>query len=44
MDDDALVVLLPCGHMCTCVNCAPAMRKCPICREFVKGTVKAILS
>ncbi|XP_061183971.1 putative inhibitor of apoptosis [Saccostrea echinata] len=44
LDEDATVVFLPCGHMCTCVNCAPAMRKCPICRSFVKGTVKAILS
>lgn len=43
-DDNATTVFLPCGHMCTCVDCAPAMVKCPICQTFVKGTVKAILS
>ncbi|KAK3099246.1 hypothetical protein FSP39_001508 [Pinctada imbricata] len=44
MDDPISIVFLPCGHMVTCGNCAPAMRKCPLCRRFIKGTVKAILS
>ncbi|KAK3100663.1 hypothetical protein FSP39_023359 [Pinctada imbricata] len=44
MDEDISIVFLPCGHMVTCVNCAPAVRKCPLCRRFIKGTVKAILS
>ncbi|KAK3100519.1 hypothetical protein FSP39_021218 [Pinctada imbricata] len=44
MDENIAIVFLPCGHMVTCVNCAPAVRKCPLCRRLIKGTVKAILS
>ncbi|WAR09012.1 BIR7B-like protein [Mya arenaria] len=43
LDLDASVVFLPCGHMVTCEECAPAMRKCPICRSNIRGTVKAFL-
>ena len=28
-------VLLECGHMCTCTNCAKKLSECPICRENV---------
>lgn len=28
-------VLLECGHMCTCTNCAKKLNECPICREHV---------
>eukprot|EP00105_Crassostrea_gigas_P019079 XP_011437418.1 PREDICTED: putative inhibitor of apoptosis [Crassostrea gigas] len=34
------IAFLPCGHLVCCEDCATAMRKCPICREFVKSTVK----
>ncbi|KAJ8311141.1 hypothetical protein KUTeg_011305 [Tegillarca granosa] len=44
LDEDVSIVFLPCGHMATCASCAPALRKCPICRQFIKGTVKAIIS
>nr|XP_022293847.1 baculoviral IAP repeat-containing protein 7-A-like [Crassostrea virginica]XP_022293848.1 baculoviral IAP repeat-containing protein 7-A-like [Crassostrea virginica] len=40
MEEDVSIAFLPCGHLCCCVHCAPAMRKCPICRSFIKGTVK----
>ncbi|XP_062596293.1 baculoviral IAP repeat-containing protein 7-like [Saccostrea cucullata] len=40
MEEDVSIAFLPCGHLCCCSHCAPAMRKCPICRAFVKGTVK----
>ncbi|KAK3097746.1 hypothetical protein FSP39_012736 [Pinctada imbricata] len=43
MDKNVEVAFLPCGHLACCRECAPAMRKCPICREFVKGTVKTYL-
>lgn len=37
------IVFLPCGHFCTCVDCANAVKKCPICRQFIKGTVKTYI-
>ncbi|KAL3882527.1 hypothetical protein ACJMK2_028863 [Sinanodonta woodiana] len=40
LDNTSSVVFLPCGHLVTCPECAPAMRKCPICRVLIKGTVK----
>ncbi|XP_062574345.1 baculoviral IAP repeat-containing protein 3-like [Saccostrea cucullata] len=40
LENEASIAMLPCGHLCCCPDCAPAMRKCPICRQFVKGTVK----
>ncbi|XP_056015256.1 uncharacterized protein LOC125677307 [Ostrea edulis] len=43
MEKNVSIAFLPCGHLACCVDCAPAMRKCPICREFVRGTVKTFL-
>ncbi|KAK3577780.1 hypothetical protein CHS0354_010981 [Potamilus streckersoni] len=40
LENTSCVVFLPCGHLVTCSDCAPAMRKCPICRTLIKGTVK----
>uniref|UniRef100_A0A8W8JKX1 RING-type domain-containing protein n=1 Tax=Magallana gigas TaxID=29159 RepID=A0A8W8JKX1_MAGGI len=34
------IAFLPCGHLVCCEDCATAMRKCPICRELVRSTVK----
>lgn len=43
LDKDASMVYLPCGHMVTCQDCAPTIRKCCICRKMILGTVKAYL-
>ena len=43
LDNDACMVYLPCGHMVTCQDCAPTIRKCCICRKLIQGTVKAYL-
>lgn len=43
LDLDATIAFLPCGHIVCCHECAPAMRKCPLCRVFIKGTVKTYL-
>lgn len=40
VEEKVSIVFLPCGHLTCCEECAPAMRRCPICREFVRGTVK----
>ena len=39
-ENPVAVAFLPCGHLVCCLDCAPAMRKCPICHELVKGTIK----
>ncbi|XP_076445103.1 uncharacterized protein LOC143283006 isoform X2 [Babylonia areolata] len=33
------VLFLPCGHLVACAQCAPALRRCAICRHDVKGYV-----
>ncbi|XP_052060991.1 baculoviral IAP repeat-containing protein 7-B-like [Mytilus californianus] len=43
LDEPIAIVFLPCGHLAACITCAPALRRCPICRTFIKGTVKAIM-
>ncbi|KAI0221800.1 Baculoviral IAP repeat-containing protein 2, partial [Lamellibrachia satsuma] len=44
MDDEANVLFLPCGHLCSCARCAPALRNCAICRALIRGTVRVFLS
>ncbi|KAK2182415.1 hypothetical protein NP493_354g00014 [Ridgeia piscesae] len=44
MDAEAKIVFLPCGHLCSCATCAPALRNCPICRALIRGTVRVFLS
>ncbi|XP_071115027.1 baculoviral IAP repeat-containing protein 7-like [Haliotis cracherodii] len=40
LERSSCVVFLPCGHLVTCAECAPALRKCPICRSLIRGTVR----
>ncbi|KAJ8315726.1 hypothetical protein KUTeg_007876 [Tegillarca granosa] len=42
-EEDANIAFLPCGHLLCCSDCAPAMRYCPSCQEYVRGTVKTWL-
>ncbi|KAL3882671.1 hypothetical protein ACJMK2_028988 [Sinanodonta woodiana] len=44
MDREACIVFLPCCHMMACPQCAPSLRICPICRQLIKGTIKAYVS
>uniref|UniRef100_A0A8C6T9F3 Baculoviral IAP repeat containing 2 n=1 Tax=Neogobius melanostomus TaxID=47308 RepID=A0A8C6T9F3_9GOBI len=44
MDKEVNIVFIPCGHLVVCKECAPSLRKCPICRGLVKGTVRTFLS
>ena len=37
-------LILECGHMCTCLICAEALLKCPICRQQISRIVKAFKS
>ncbi|XP_076255378.1 baculoviral IAP repeat-containing protein 7-B-like isoform X1 [Rhynchophorus ferrugineus] len=38
------IIFLPCGHVVACVDCATALRSCPICRKPLEATVRAFLS
>ncbi|XP_008828082.2 baculoviral IAP repeat-containing protein 3 [Nannospalax galili] len=44
MDREVSTVFIPCGHLVVCKDCAPNLRKCPICRGTIKGTVRTFLS
>ena len=44
MDKEIGVVFLPCGHLICCVQCAPALKDCPLCRQPIHGTVKTYMS
>lgn len=44
MDNEIGIVFLPCGHLTTCVNCAPSLKDCPVCRSVIKATVRTFLS
>lgn len=36
-------LFLPCGHLATCHFCSPALVKCPICRQNIKGIVSVYM-
>lgn len=38
------VVFLPCGHLCTCTDCAPSIKHCMLCKQLVKGTVRTYMT
>lgn len=38
------VLFMPCCHFSTCMICSKKITECPICRKFIKNTVKLFLS
>ena len=42
--DDACMVLIPCGHLCCCMNCGNKIKKCPICKESIRERVRSYIS
>ncbi|XP_058462340.1 death-associated inhibitor of apoptosis 2 [Malaya genurostris] len=44
MADEVGVVFCPCGHLVSCVQCAPAVTNCPVCRAVIKARVRTFLS
>ncbi|XP_076456430.1 uncharacterized protein LOC143290766 [Babylonia areolata] len=38
------LALLPCGHLCLCVECGPAFSKCPVCLKKVLADVKTFVA
>lgn len=44
MDKMSDIIFLPCGHIVSCAFCAPALKKCPVCRKGIQGIVKAMFA
>ncbi|XP_078493298.1 E3 ubiquitin-protein ligase XIAP-like [Ciona intestinalis] len=44
LDKMADIVFIPCGHLCTCIECASALNKCPICRNKIEKSIRTYLS
>ncbi|XP_060588222.1 baculoviral IAP repeat-containing protein 2-like [Ruditapes philippinarum] len=44
LEKDMCIVFLPCGHLVACDDCAPRVKKCPVCRAIIKGTARTYLS
>lgn len=36
---DKSVVALPCSHLTLCIGCAPLVKLCPQCRQFIEMTI-----
>ena len=45
MEDEICFVFIPCGHICTCENCAVNgdLKNCPICREKITKRMKTFM-
>lgn len=44
MDEEVGVAFLPCEHLISCVQCAPALKLCPMCRKPIKTSIRTYLS
>jgi len=44
LENEASIVFLPCGHLCSCANCAPALKICAVCRAPIQGLVRTYLA
>ncbi|XP_052087307.1 uncharacterized protein LOC127724406 [Mytilus californianus] len=40
LDEKVGVTFLPCGHLVTCSQCSPKLRRCPLCRTFIRSTIQ----
>lgn len=43
LSNDAEVLFEPCYHYATCVDCAPSLQGCPVCRSEIKNFVRTSL-
>ena len=44
LDSEVNSVLIPCGHVSSCMNCVHSLHSCPICRTPVQSFQKVYLS
>ncbi|XP_067674759.1 baculoviral IAP repeat-containing protein 7-B-like [Haliotis asinina] len=40
LEDPASIIILPCGHVVVCDECASALERCPVCLKHILGTVR----
>ena len=38
-DEQATIMVIPCGHLAYCVHCSPRLKLCAICREPIRATL-----
>ena len=43
MDQKVGVLFLPCRHLICCTPCSDSIKRCPLCRQRIIGTIKAFL-
>ena len=43
LDEKVCITFVPCGHLVTCQTCSPKLRKCPLCRTFIRRTIKTTI-
>ncbi|CAC5409103.1 BIRC7_8 [Mytilus coruscus] len=43
LDERVGITFVPCGHLVTCKTCSPKIRRCPLCRTFIRGTIKTTM-
>ncbi|WP_095210629.1 RING-HC finger protein [Endozoicomonas ascidiicola] len=44
LDKSADIVFVPCGHLVSCIDCAQALRKCPMCRGKIDKAIRTYMS
>ena len=43
MDHNLGALFLPCRHLICCEPCSDSVKRCPLCRQRIIGTIKAFL-
>ena len=41
LENERVVIFLPCAHFSTCVSCSVAVKNCPLCRKTVEASIRA---
>ena len=44
MDQYVCIAFVPCGHLVTCMECAPRCPNCPMCRKPIQSQIKTFMS
>ncbi|KAE8742251.1 hypothetical protein FOCC_FOCC012222 [Frankliniella occidentalis] len=44
LDKEMSIVFLPCKHFVSCSNCGKVVKKCVVCREYIRGVLQVYMS